>query len=220
MRFKYYLRGIGIGVTLATLLLTISFYFGQDTLHKEKLTDEEIIEKATALGMVMPEEESEEVTVEDEEVAKSALDSDSQVQLAEPQEGASVTDTADPETEKKTEELSLDKAIEEAASENEEKDETITYVPFTVRGGESSEIVSQNLYKKGLVDNAKDFNAYLNKLDVDNLVKTGTFYIQQGSSYDDIVALLVNKSERTTTPPKAQEPPTAPEKPSTPKAEQ
>ncbi|MBQ3773446.1 MAG: hypothetical protein II833_03565, partial [Pseudobutyrivibrio sp.] len=71
-----------------------------------------------------------------------------------------------------------------------------------------------------LVDNAKDFNAYLNKLDVDNLVKTGTFYIQQGSSYDDIVALLVNKSERTTTPPKAQEPPTAPEKPSTPKAEQ
>ncbi len=220
MRFKYYLRGIGIGVTLATLLLTISFYFGQDTLHKEKLTDEEIIEKATALGMVMPEEESEEVTVEDEEVAKSALDSDSQVQLAEPQEGASVTDTADPKTEKKTEELSLDKAIEEAASENEEKDETITYVPFTVRGGESSEIVSQNLYKKGLVDNAKDFNAYLNKLDVDNLVKTGTFYIQQGSSYDDIVALLVNKSERTTTPPKAQEPPTAPEKPSTPKAEQ
>lgn len=220
MRFKYYLRGIGIGVTLATLLLTISFYFGQDTLNKEKLTDEEIIEKATALGMVMPEEESEEVTVEDEEVAKSALDSDSQVQLAEPQEGASVTDTAEPETEKKTEELSLDKAIEEAASKNEEKDETITYVPFTVRGGESSEIVSQNLYKKGLVDNAKDFNAYLNKLDVDNLVKTGTFYIQQGSSYDDIVALLVNKSERTTTPPKAQEPPTAPEKPSTPKAEQ
>ena len=32
MRFKYYLRGIGIGITLATLLLTISFYFGRDNL--------------------------------------------------------------------------------------------------------------------------------------------------------------------------------------------
>ena len=57
MRLKYYLRGIGVGVIFATLLLSISFYFGRDNLHKKELTDEEIIAKAEELGMIMPEDQ-------------------------------------------------------------------------------------------------------------------------------------------------------------------
>ena len=37
MRLKYYLRGLGIGIVLATLLLSISFYFGKDSLAKGSL---------------------------------------------------------------------------------------------------------------------------------------------------------------------------------------
>ena len=79
-------------------------------------------------------------------------------------------------------------------------------------------MVSRNLQKAGLIDSADKFNKYLNELKVDNLVKSGTFYIQTDSSYDDIVALLVNKEVRTTTPPKAEDAPQAPQKPKTPKA--
>lgn len=190
MRIKYYIRGIGIGIIFATLVLTISFYFGKGSFAKEKLSDEEIIERATELGMVMEattEESTEEGTDENaeenpEEVAEESDESNTEKE-------ATVTAEAAPQ-------------IEDVASSDSEEAETITYVPFTVRGGESSEIVSENLKKAGLIDSVDDFNKYLSKIKVDNLIQSGTFYVKQGSSYDDIAALLVNKDSRTTTPPK------------------
>ena len=190
MRIKYYIRGIGIGIIFATLVLTISFYFGKGSFAKEKLSDEEIIERATELGMVMEasteegtEESTDEITKENpEEVAEESDESNTEKE-------ATVTAEAAPQ-------------IEDVASSDSEEAETITYVPFTVRGGESSEIVSKNLKKAGLIDSVDDFNKYLSKIKVDNLIQSGTFYVKQGSSYDDIAALLVNKDSRTTTPPK------------------
>ena len=83
MRIKYYIRGIGIGIIFATLVLTISFYFGKGSFAKEKLSDEEIIERATELGMVMEatteegtEEGTEENTEEDSENNANDLNSD------------------------------------------------------------------------------------------------------------------------------------------------
>ena len=49
MRFKYYLRGAGIGVIAATLILSIAFLFHDD------ISDEEVIRRAMKLGMVMQE---------------------------------------------------------------------------------------------------------------------------------------------------------------------
>ena len=51
MKLKYYLRGLGIGIILTTIILTIS-YSGRKT----ELTDEEIIKRAEVLGMVMKED--------------------------------------------------------------------------------------------------------------------------------------------------------------------
>lgn len=228
MRFKYYLRGIGIGVTLATLLLTISFYFGRDTLTKEKLTDEEIITRATALGMVMPEEE---VTAEDEQVPmagpeESVLveegndDSETSEKDDAVEAEAEETVTAKSKVEEEKKEYTLEQAMDDAKNVTKETDTSVTYVPFKIKGGESSEVICNNLYKAGLVDSDKEFNKYLNKLNVDNVISTGTFYIPTNSSYDDIVALLVDKSVRTTSLPEGEKPPKAPDKPSTPKAGQ
>ncbi len=52
MRFKYYLRGAGIGVIVATLVLSIAFLFHDD------ISDEEVIRRAMKLGMVMQENSS------------------------------------------------------------------------------------------------------------------------------------------------------------------
>lgn len=52
MRFKYYLRGAGIGVIVATLVLSIAFLFHDD------ISDEEVIRRAMKLGMVMQESNS------------------------------------------------------------------------------------------------------------------------------------------------------------------
>lgn len=45
MRFKYYLRGAGIGVILTTLIFTIAF-----AVYKPTLSDDEIMQKAEGTG--------------------------------------------------------------------------------------------------------------------------------------------------------------------------
>lgn len=237
MRLKYYLRGMGIGITFATLILTLSFYFGKDYLVKDELTDEEIIEKATELGMTMPEdmvvtEEESEADAENPDDATSSettdaesTDSEAEVELV--GEDEIVAENAVEETPKstsKTNEAADDKTStkDDAKTSDKEAEENtdtkVTYIPFSIKPGESSEVICAHLYKAKLIDSSKEFNKYLNKLNVDDKVSTGTFYIQEGSSYDDIVALLVNKSVRMTSLPKAQEAPKAPEIPKTPKA--
>ena len=194
MRLKYYIRGIGIGIIFATLLLAISFYFGKANLSKNEMTDEEIITRAKELGMVMPDEE--------EENTEAEADSNE----TEESETADTSETEDEEstepevTGEVAEVLESDEA--KAIEQTEETDETtVTYVPFTVRGGESSDTVAYHLYREGLVDSSESFNEYMNSIDVDERIQAGTFYIKEGSTYDDIVALLVNKDARTTNPP-------------------
>ncbi|MBP5596817.1 MAG: endolytic transglycosylase MltG [Pseudobutyrivibrio sp.] len=191
MRLKYYIRGIGAGILLATILLSISFFFGGGYKNKE-LTDDEIIQRAEKLGMVMEEKESKEG---DEEQSEES---------SENEEAESVDESLSEENQKPEEEMTIDEFVDEAEATNAaetKEDSTVSYQAFTVKGGQSSETIANNLYKQGLVDSASSFNEYLGELGVDNRIQSGTFYVQVGSSYDDIVALLVNKEARTTTPP-------------------
>ena len=190
MKLKYYMRGIGIGVIFATLLLTISFYFGSTGIFSKEMTDEEIIEKATELGMVMPEDDSEEQeNQENQENQEEATE--------EPEDANSEAQS--------TEEEIAEESTEESEVENEpvveSSETTVKYIPFTVNSGESSDTVAANLYSAGLVDSASEFNDYMNTLGVDNRIQSGTFYVRTDSTYDDIIVLLVNKDHRTTTPP-------------------
>lgn len=193
MRFKYYLRGIGIGITLATLLLTVSFYFGKDYLYNESLTEEEIIEKAAALGMVMPEVEGAKEDIAEEDSIQENTIEENEVPKGNIEEVENnIEDT----------QITAEKEDEISAESSMDEDEVITYIPFTVRAGESSEVICSHLKKAGLIDDSEEFNKYLHKCKVDNLIQNGTFYVKQGSAYDDLVAILVNKDIRTTTPPK------------------
>ncbi|MBQ6464235.1 MAG: hypothetical protein IJJ59_12995 [Pseudobutyrivibrio sp.] len=205
MRLKYYLRGIGIGIIFSTLLLTICLYFGKDSLAKETLSDAEIIKRATELGMVMTDEGLEENVGEDipkdssiESKDKSSMNSKENII----EEAVNESANESPKDSTAKEESSSEESASVEQQNTSEVTEEVKYVPFTVKGGESSEMVSKNLKKAGLIDSVDDFNKYLNKLNIDNLIQAGTFYVMEGSSYDDLAALLVNKDSRTTTPPK------------------
>ncbi|MCH5332326.1 MAG: hypothetical protein J1D89_00080 [Agathobacter sp.] len=52
MRFKYYLRGCGFGIMFTAIMLTVAFH----TRGVKEISNEEVIRRAEALGMVMPEE--------------------------------------------------------------------------------------------------------------------------------------------------------------------
>ena len=171
MRFKYYMRGMGVGILLTTLLFTLNIHFGSKANAKaeEPQVQEEIQEEAVVQEQEPVVEEAD-ATVEEQAVSEEAQ--------------------ANETTEEPVDE------------ESESEDVTITYVPFTVHGGDSSEVVSSNLHKLGLIDSVDDFNKYMKTVGVDHRIQAGTFYVKEGSSYDDLVALLVNKDTRTTTPPK------------------
>lgn len=61
MRLKYYLRGLGLGILVTCVILMISFH-----TRKSTMSDEEIIERAKKIGMVMPETESDTQVVEED----------------------------------------------------------------------------------------------------------------------------------------------------------
>lgn len=59
MKFKYYLRGLGIGIFVSTVILSVSF-----ALKKPAMSDEEVIARAEELGMILPEEEKDVIPTE------------------------------------------------------------------------------------------------------------------------------------------------------------
>jgi hypothetical protein len=62
LKFKYYLRGIGLGILVATLVLTVSV-----RIRGGIMTDDRAIERAKELGMVIPEEETESGNISEQE---------------------------------------------------------------------------------------------------------------------------------------------------------
>ena len=68
MRFKFYLRGIGLGILFSVLLMTIAI-----NIHKsEFLSDDEIIKRAEVLGMEFP-EKKQDSNIDDTENTENIL---------------------------------------------------------------------------------------------------------------------------------------------------
>lgn len=197
MKLKYYLRGLGVGIIISTIILTIAF-----SVKSSYISDEEIIERASKLGMVMQDEiKSEEISEDDSQVNQD----DKTKTDDEKDEPIEANTEYQKPSERKNESKEVEKTDDNSADEaviNENKD-VVNYIPFTIKAGQSSNDVAANLQKAGLVDDAESFNKYLNSTGVDGLIQAGTFYVSDQSTYDDLAAILVTKQDkRKTTPPK------------------
>ena len=71
MKTKYYMRGLGIGILITTIILSVGS-------KKETLTEKEIMAKAMELGMVMQEEDTGDNL---EEILEKSLDMSSESEL-------------------------------------------------------------------------------------------------------------------------------------------
>lgn len=193
MRLKYYLRGLGIGVIVATLILMIVFS-GQ----KKELSDEEIIKRAEALGMVMSEETLPEGNNEIPDATEQTPDIEEEnTEGSEPQASTEENEEIDTkelvineDTEQElTGELQpIPENVPENTPETPASDEKIS---FTIAAGQTSDTIARNLYDAGLVDNAAEFNAYLVENGYDSKIRTGTFSISPNASYWDIANTLI-----------------------------
>ena len=191
MKLKYYLRGLGIGIIVTTLVLMVAF-----SGKKEKLSDQEIKQRAEQLGMVMADEGQTETGTEENTGTEAQPETEQDVQNTEEgtEENAdeNTENASEPETEPQTEAAAEPAAPEDTTGNvvGEVKQETSGEVAFTVKSGESSDTVAFNLYKAGLVDDATAFNRYMISKGYDSRLRTGDFKIRSGASYDEILKVL------------------------------
>ena len=78
MKLKYYLRGLGIGIIVTTLVLMVAF-----SGKKEKLSDQEIMQRAEQLGMVMADEGQTETGTEENTGTEAQPETEQDVQNTE-----------------------------------------------------------------------------------------------------------------------------------------
>lgn len=217
MNLKYYLRGLGVGIVVTSLILGIGL-----GSRKETLSNEEIKERARELGMVeesitvaeaaaQKEEEAQEAEVTVAPVPEENAESDAEpIVNAEPEMSSepAVSTGAAPEASEKP---NVSAASEPAAStapeagatpeagvkpvadEAEEDSGTAPekeIVDITINPGEGSYVISQKLEQSGLIDDAAEYDAYLCDNGYHTKLRAGVHKIPMGSTREEIAKLL------------------------------
>ena len=215
MRAKYFLKGMGIGVTVTALIFTIAF-----ALNPPTLSDDEVIARAKVLGMVESDEMEEEQdamasgeATESEETGESAetgevtgeqetTESEETSDAAPEDKTSESTGDDEKKSEKNTDKKSDDNTDEKTA-DNEGYKTTDTVgdtseaaetpgdtVEFSVHSGEDSSAVAARLHKAGIISDPTDFDTYLSTNGYDTRIHPGTYNIPAGSSYEAIARAI------------------------------
>lgn len=204
MKLKYYLRGMGIGIMITTLILIIAFSIHKnDTVQQEEPKQEAasktVAEAQNSTQIPMDTEtETEPVTEQNnaeqtdtQKTTEKQKENETSVVSASTEEKASEEKT----TEQKTSET---KSSEEKISEKNTPAAATEKVRFEVGGGEYSDVICKRLLQAGLIDDADAFNKFLIQKDYDNLILPGVYDIPKGATYEEIAALLTTKVESET----------------------
>ena len=221
MSKKSYLLGLGIGITVTTLILGISFQS-----RKTVMTDEEIIIRAKELGMIentiiseLEQNDASEVEQDDtnageknatlieqsdsnpeapnsEESNTTATDTkDSNTTVTDSEESnTTVTDTEENSTTATNSEESNTAATNpDESSPSVEVADTTEIITITINAGESSVSVSKKLAEAGLVEDATSYDVYLCSNGYDKRISVGSHPIPVGSSLEEIAKLISSK---------------------------
>ncbi len=198
MKLKYYLRGLGIGILVTTVILSLA------GVGRKNMTDEEVVKRAKELGMVestllsdLPDQ------TKTDEVRPTEPEISLQPETSEPEESASTPETpvapeetpvAPEKTPMAPEETPMAPEETPVSPEDGNPDipagETVTLV---IGRGESSTTVSKNLKKAGIVEDAAAFDRFLCNNGYDKKIITGTYEIPYGASEEEIAKIITRK---------------------------
>lgn len=221
MKLKYYLRGLGIGMAVTALILGISFS-GRQGQEAQTLTDEQIRERASELGMVDSSEltlaalqnsAQPQITMEPEVTEEPKLTADPET-TTEPEATAELETTTEPKATTEPETMTDPEATVEPetmtepettaepkmTTEPEATEELeLTTAPeqsqttITIKKGSDSGSVSRMFYEAGLVENAKAFDNYLCNNGYSRSINPGIYEIAPGTSEEEIAKIITGK---------------------------
>ena len=183
MKLRYYLRGLGIGVVVTAIIMTVALG------NKRPMTDEEVIKRAKELGMIENSVLADRTDEEVESVGEEFVDNEADDKEVVDQEVADHdTDVEETNQNETTEEES---SKEEPPQEKLPKEETTKdVVSITVVGGDTSWSVSKRMEEAGLIDSAKDFDAHLCRYGYDKKISVGTYDIPKTATHEDMAKII------------------------------
>lgn len=182
MKLKYYLRGLGIGLFIATIILSISF-----SARDKTLTNVEIMNKAEELGMVKAEDVDRTVS---EKLEKIRQEETAKEETAEEEAAKEETAKEEALVEETVEEISQEEVAEEDNPESITTEGSITIV---ISSGMWSEEVSELLENKQMIDSAGEFNSYLVKNGYQHKIRTGEYTFSHGISFEEIAKTITSR---------------------------
>lgn len=221
MRLKYFLRGVGIGILVTTIILTVTHS------SERRMSDSEVIDRAIELGMSFSASHSGQQSSTEEASSEESS-------AGQENSGDDVTDDLQHESEAETEmgSQSPSETASELAGDGEalpgkeseavtgmttqattETTETTTELTtenendgsaagvmnnevtctISITKGMSSRTVCDMLKQNGIIEDAADFDRYLIKTGYDDKIRVGEVEVNSGMTYGELTALLYKK---------------------------
>lgn len=217
MDFKSYLRGLGVGMAVTTVILVISF-----NSRNSKPTNLEIVSMAKELGMVEttaflqnetgsansaeneiePESGSlEENEIETESETRQDTEPESESDTMEENEGETKLQTQ-PETTKESETQAVTEQPAEIYGTEEETDRILgntspeypipegSEIKVTLKGANTTYIAADALKAAGVIDDYEDFIRYMILNEYSRKIIDGEYTFIKGMSYEEIAKII------------------------------
>lgn len=199
MKFKYYLRGCGLGILVASIVLMVSFHSQNKTMD-----DTAVMERASELGMIMPETEivSTEADSQLPESGTQSTDTDfssNKNQKQNTKDSQNKTDGSSQKKEKDTQMASDDKTgsgnnKDTESKKKEDKKEESEEITVEIKKGEVCRQLAEELEQIGLVEDAETFRKYMQQIGYDDRIKVGTYTLKRGMTEKEIADTFVEEN--------------------------
>lgn len=214
MRLKYFLRGVGIGILVTTIILTATH------ASERRMSDSEVIDRAIELGMSFSashsgqqssteESSTEESSAGRENAGDDVTDdlqheSETETEMGSQSPSETVSEsTGDGEalpgkeseavtgmTTQATTELTTENGNDGSAAGVMNNEVTCT---INITKGMSSRTVCDMLKQNGIIEDAADFDRYLIKTGYDDKIRVGEVEVNSGMTYEELTASLYKK---------------------------
>lgn len=186
MKFKYFLRGLGVGIVFASIVFLVA-YNGKPA---HKMSDADIIEKAKELGMV-EKDDPVKALLTTEKDKKKTTEAKKDKNTKEKSTKEKKTSEEKQTKEDKTTEETTEKVTTEGATTEKPKDEIIT---VEVARGDTSYTVCQKLEAAGLIKDAAEFDTYLVENGYANRIRIDSYQFKMGMDFHDIAEIITKAS--------------------------
>lgn len=183
-KIKYYLRGLGTGIIITTLVMSIAFA----TRGKSGSNSSDELLKNEGTGKVTSESSTEESSKEKKTTKKENSKKETTKKETTKKE-TTKKETTEKTTKKETttEEVTTEEVTTEEAATQEpttkKSQSSGETVEISIYSGMTSEEFCENLKQAGIIEDANDFNWYLNDNGYIRRIQVGTFTINKGDDY-------------------------------------